>query len=86
MIDNLGLTDIWSESALYKSNRSTNLISRIDRVFFYNEKLTLIGKETDWSLGFSDHAVIISSGNTLGRKDRLIRLDSSILKMIKLNV
>ena len=80
------LKDIWSDSGRFTWRRAnTDTFSTLDRLLYRSEYLIPVKVETDWSLGFSDHAAVkvlfqARNNNKKSRRIRTPKLDPSILE------
>ena len=81
----LELNDCWETKKLFTWRRpNSDIFSTIDRQFFSRNKLILKNIDTIWSLGYSDHAAVVSNyvhkNKTLLPRSKITRLDPSLTK------
>ena len=79
------LGDIWEKSSKFTWRRpNTDIFSTIDRILFSKKELKMVSCESDWTLGFSDHAAVevdFSPVNAVpSRRAKIARLDPSLAK------
>ena len=74
------LSDSWENKTLFTWRRpNSDIFSTIDRILYSSDKLKLKDIDTNWSLGFSDHAAVTASftrrDKTQLPRSKITRLD-----------
>jgi len=85
LLDDAELQDCWKGNTQFTWQRANSeIFSCLDRIFYRKTQLELKLIETNWSLSCSDHAAVEAffdlPKKEESRRDRLIRLDPSLLK------
>ena len=81
----ISVKDVWEDTHSFTWRRpNSDIFSTIDRILFSKDTLKMIECNSNWSLGFSDHAAVEASfsypDESLPMKSRIVRLDPSLAK------